>query len=144
MKILGLSAGSHSCGISLVEDGKIVFSLEEERHTRVKVFKDFYSDYLRFPHQSITEAINKFNLDPNSVDYITSYYPKHEVKVFWEGMGLGLFPEQKYVFIDHHDSHAGTAYYMSGFDEDTLVVTMDASGGLYSAKYFIGSKGNLE
>jgi predicted NodU family carbamoyl transferase len=41
MRILGLSAGSHSCGISLIENGKIIFSLEEERHTRVKVYKDF-------------------------------------------------------------------------------------------------------
>ena len=143
MRILGLSAGSHSCGISLIEDGKIIFSLEEERHTRVKVYKDFYGDYFRYPKQSIINAINKFNLDLNSVDYITSYYPKHEVKIFWESMNLGVFPEQKFVPVDHHDSHAGTAYYMSGFDEDTLVVTMDASGGEYSAKYFIGTSGNL-
>jgi carbamoyltransferase len=143
MKILGLSAGSHSCGISLIEDGKIIFSLEEERHTRVKVYKDFYGNYFRYPKQSINEVINKFNLDLNSVDYITSYYPKHEVKMFWESMDLGVFPEQKFVHVDHHDSHAGTAYYMSGFDEDTLVVTMDASGGEYSAKYFIGTSGNL-
>jgi len=144
MRILGLSAGSHSCGISLIENGKIIFSLEEERHTRVKVYKDFYSNYFRYPQQSIIEAIDKFNLDTNSIDYITSYYPKHEVKMFWESMNLGPFPEQKFIFVDHHDSHAATAYYMSGFDEDTLVVTMDASGGQYSAKYFIGSEGHLE
>ena len=144
MRILGLSAGSHSCGISLIEDGKIIFSLEEERHTRVKVYKDFYGDYFRYPQQSIIEAINKFNLDTDSIDYITSYYPKHEVKMFWESMNLGVFPEQKFIFVDHHDSHAATAYYMSGFDEDTLVVTMDASGGQYSAKYFIGSDSHLE
>jgi carbamoyltransferase len=144
MRILGLSAGSHSCGISLIENGKIIFSLEEERHTRVKVYKDFYSNYFRYPQQSIIEAIDKFNLDTNSIDYITSYYPKHEVKMFWESMNLGVFPEQKFIFVDHHDSHAATAYYMSGFDEDTLVVTMDASGGQYSAKYFIGSEGHLE
>ena len=143
MKILGLSAGAHSCGVSLMEDGKIIFSLEEERHTRIKVYKDFYGDYFRFPDKSMQEAINRFNLDINTIDYITSYYPKNEVKYFWENIGLGAFPEHKYVFIDHHDSHAGTAYYLSGFDEDTLVVTMDASGGQYSAKYFIGSNGNL-
>jgi carbamoyltransferase len=144
MKILGLSAGSHSCGISLMEDGKIIFSLEEERHTRVKVHKDFYSNYFRYPQRSFHEAINRYGLDLDTLDYITSYYPKHEVKEYWERLNLGTFPEHKFVFIDHHDSHAGTAYYMSGFEEDTLVVTMDASGGLYSAKYFIGSNGNLE
>ncbi len=143
MKILGFSAGNHSCGISLIEDGKIIFSLEEERHTRIKVYKDFYNDIFRLPAKSLDEAFKKFNLDIDSIDYITSYYPKHEVKMFWSELGLGLFPEHKFVFIDHHDSHAATAYYLSGFDDDTLVVTMDASGGDYSAKYFVGSNGEL-
>lgn len=143
MKILGISFGEHCCGVSLFEDGNIVFSLEEERHVRVKVYKDFYNGYFRYPMDSINIAINKFGLDINSLDYITSYYPKKEVKSVWEEMNLGEFPDEKFVFIDHHDSHAATAYYMSNFQEDTLVVTMDASGGEYSAKYFVGSEGNL-
>lgn len=65
--------------------------------------------------------------------------------MIWDTLKTGLpFPENKFIFVDHHDSHAATAYYLSGFDEDTLVVTMDASGGKYSAKYFIGSGGNLK
>ena len=59
MKILGLSAGSHSCGISLIENGKVIFSLEEERHTRVKVYKDFYSNYF-----------NIFNVSFNKYFYL--------------------------------------------------------------------------
>jgi len=145
MKILGISAGHHCCGISLIEDGKIIFSLEEERHTRVKVHKDFYTNFLRNPLLSLRAAIDKFNFNPAEIDYITSYYPKHEVKDIWDQIGIGLpFPENKFIRIDHHDSHAATAYYLSGFEDDTLVVTMDASGGQYSTKYFIGSNGNLE
>lgn len=145
MKILGISAGHHCCGISLIDDGQIIFSLEEERHTRIKVYKDFYNDVFRVPKLSLLAAMDKFGFSAGEIDYITSYYPKHEVKEIWDDLETGVpFPENKFVFIDHHDSHAATAYYLSGFEEDTLVVTMDASGGKYSAKYFIGSNGNLE
>jgi len=144
MKILGISAGHHCCGISLMDNGKIVFSLEEERHNRIKVYKDFYSDTFRAPHLSLRDAMDKLSLNINDIDYITSYYPKKEVKIIWDALETGLpFPEHKFIFVDHHDSHAATAYYLSGFEDDTLVVTMDASGGDYSAKYFIGSNGNL-
>ena len=144
MKILGISGGSHSCGISLIDNGKIVFSLEEERHTRIKIYKDFYNDVFRCPYLSLKDATDKLGFNLSEIDYVTSYYPKHETKIIWDESGIGLpFPEHKFIFVDHHDSHAGTAYYLSGFEEDTLVVTMDASGGNYSAKYFIGSEGNL-
>jgi carbamoyltransferase len=145
MKILGISAGDHSCGLSLIDNGKIIFSLEEERHSRTKGYKDFYSGFFRHPSLSFNAAITKFDFNIADIDYITSYYPKHEVKVFWDSLNTGTpFPEQKFIFVDHHDSHAATAYYLSGFQDDTLVVTMDASGGNYSAKYFVGSNGNLE
>ena len=145
MKILGISAGHHCCGITLIDNGKIIFSLEEERHNRTKVYKDFYSNVFRAPFLSLKEATDKLGFNINDIDYITSYYPKSEVKMIWDTLETGLpFPENKFIFVDHHDSHAATAYYLSGFDEDTLVVTMDASGGKYSAKYFIGSGGNLK
>lgn len=145
MKILGISAGDHSCGLCLIDDGKIIFSLEEERHSRTKGYKDFYSGFFRYPSLSFNAAITKFGFNIAEIDYVTSYYPKHEVKVFWDSLNTGIsFPEQKFIFVDHHDSHATTAYYLSNFHEDTLVVTMDASGGSYSAKYFVGSNGNLE
>jgi len=144
MKILGISFGEHCCGITLMDKGRIVFSLEEERHVRVKTYDDFYSGYFRYPLESINSAVEKFGLDISSLDYITSYYPKEEVKYFWEEMGLGDFPEDKFVFIDHHDSHAATAYYLSNFNEETLVVTIDASGGDYSAKYFTAKDGDLK
>lgn len=145
MKILGISAGNHSCGLCLIDNGEIIFSLEEERHSRVKGYNDFYSGFFRHPLLSLRAAIDNFDFNIEEIDYVTSYYPKHEVKTFWDSIGTNVaFPENKFIFIDHHDSHAATAYYLSGFEEDTLVVTMDASGGKYSAKYFIGSEGNLE
>ena len=35
------------------------------------------------------------------------------------------------------------AYFCSGFTEDTLVISIDASGENYSNKVYLGQKGNL-
>jgi carbamoyltransferase len=80
---------------------------------------------------------------------IAGYYDPNKPTIIYfhgwqQGTSVDNYRREKFIFVDHHDSHAATAYYMSGFDEDTLVVTMDASGGQYSAKYFIGSEGHLE
>ena len=45
MKILGFTGGSHSCGLSYVENGKPIFSFEEERFNRIRTYKDFYNNF---------------------------------------------------------------------------------------------------
>ena len=45
MRVLGITAGMHSCGLSLIEDGKIIFAFEEERFVRVRTYKDFYEKW---------------------------------------------------------------------------------------------------
>ncbi len=37
MNILGITFGSHSCGLSLLKDGQVIFAVEEERFVRVIV-----------------------------------------------------------------------------------------------------------
>jgi predicted NodU family carbamoyl transferase len=50
MKILGMSGGSHSCGLAYIKDGKPILALEEERHTRIRTYKDFYANVFRYPY----------------------------------------------------------------------------------------------
>ena len=45
-------------------------------------------------------------------------------------------------FIDHHTSHAASAYYTSGKD-NVLVITSDAAGDALSATVFVGNGGKL-
>jgi len=142
MKILAIQGGSHSCGMAGFEDGKIKFAFEEERFTRIRSYKDFQRDFWRYPVNSL-HHLSRYNFDPNQVDYITSYYDLWRIKPMWEQMGLGSFPEEKYIKINHHDAHCNLAYYCSGFDEDTLVISIDASGQTHSNKVYLGSKGNL-
>ena len=52
--------------------------------------------------------------------------------------------ENKISFLDHHLCHASSAAYGSGNKEDTLVVTLDASGDYSSGSVNIFRNGNLE
>lgn len=56
---------------------------------------------------------------------------------------IGL--EAPVEFYDHHLCHAASAYYTSPFDEDSLVVTIDAQGDFRSAGvYVVNENGMLE
>ena len=48
------------------------------------------------------------------------------------------------VCIDHHLAHAACAYYTSGFDGQTLIITADAMGDALSLTVNIGKEKNIE
>ena len=50
MKILGITGGSHSCGLAYTENGKPEFAFEEERFNRIRTYKDFYNNFFRYPY----------------------------------------------------------------------------------------------
>lgn len=51
--------------------------------------------------------------------------------------------KKKILHLDHHLAHAASAYYASGFQEKTLVVTADGSGDGLSTTVWLGEKGRL-
>ena len=54
------------------------------------------------------------------------------------------YPKNKPVIqVEHHLAHAASAYYTSGFNEKTLVVTADGSGDGLSTTVWIGENGKL-
>ena len=46
---------------------------------------------------------------------------------------------EKYIRIEHHDAHCYSAYYLSGFKEDTLIISLDGGGDNHVAKYYFGN-----
>ncbi len=144
MKILGITGGSHSCGLAYTENGKPIFAFEEERFNRIRTYKDFYNNFFRFPYESgqNTQKFKEFNW--NEIDYITSFFDENQVESMWYGIDLGPFPKEKFIKVDHHEAHCNLAYFCSGFINDTLVMSIDASGENHSSKFYIGHKGNLK
>ena len=53
MKILGIAGGEHSCGLAYLDNGKPIFAFEEERHNRIKTYKDFEKKLFRSPYDCV-------------------------------------------------------------------------------------------
>lgn len=66
MKILGVSAWYHDSGACLIEDGKIVAAVQEERFTRKKHDENF-------PVQSIRYCLSHAAINLDDVDFIVFY-----------------------------------------------------------------------
>lgn len=120
-KILAISAVTHDCGVAYIEDGNIKYAFEEERFKRLKgVFNQF-----AFPDHSL-KALECVGISPFDDDVIV-VMPK---AVLCGLDYLEKIVEKKDIFLyGHHYSHACTAYYLSGFREDTLVLTYDGGDG---------------
>jgi carbamoyltransferase len=142
-KILGFIGGAHSCGVAYIDKGELVCVLEEERLTRIKSYVDFENDFNRFPTNSIDTLIKRYGVDLNEIDYFTSFLRYDECIDMFVDFNFHL-PIEKFVKTDHHLCHSALSYYLSGFQEDTLVFCADASGGNgFNSKTYIGSQGKL-
>jgi predicted NodU family carbamoyl transferase len=127
-KILSISAIAHDCGVALIEDGIVKYAFDEERFRRVKgIFIQFL-----FPDLSLQALEKETGITPFDDDVIV---------VMSKSVLCGLDYIEKildvkdiYLF-DHHYAHACTAYYLSGFSEETLVLTYDAgdSNGIHES-----------
>ena len=66
MIILGISAYYHDSAVCLLKDGEILYSLHEERITRLKHDKNF-------PKESLKIGLKKFNLEFKDIDHIVFF-----------------------------------------------------------------------
>jgi len=64
MNILGINAYGHDSAVSLLQDGKLIFAVEEERLNRKKHSGEF-------PIKSINLALNFADTDISNIDHIT-------------------------------------------------------------------------
>lgn len=104
-------------------------------------------DNLAF-HQKIGESLSKIrlvqlalqtNIFTNLVKILHRVYQtKFRLNIIKKLRNLGF--QQKIQFIDHHVSHACSAYYTSGWNE-CLTVTLDGAGDGICSRVFI-TKGN--
>src|SRR4051812_42732200 len=138
--ILGISAFYHDSAAALIVDGEIVAAAQEERFSRVK-------HDASFPLSAIEYCLAEAGLRPDQLDYVAFYEKPLakfdrilETYVAYAPRGFGSFREaipvwlkeklhvrrrvaealgskRPVVFIDHHESHAASAFFPSPFDE---------------------------
>jgi carbamoyltransferase len=161
--ILGISGYYHDSAAALVVDGRVVAAAQEERFTRIKHDSSFPGNAVDY---CLREAgIGPGDLDhvvfyekpflkferllethmavaPRGFRTFCMAMPVwiHEKLRLSGEMGRGLHGGYKgrYVYVEHHEAHAASAFYPSPFDE-AAVLTMDGVGEWATASVGHGS-----
>ncbi|MEZ6097463.1 MAG: carbamoyltransferase [Pirellulaceae bacterium] len=150
--ILGISAFYHDSAAALVVDGEIVAAAQEERFTRKKHDHEFPQhavdyclaeagltadelDYVGFYDKPVTkfERLLETYLAFAPAGYISfrqamPLWLKQKLQLPKEmGRGLRGRYSGRYVFTDHHEAHAASAFFPSPFEE-AAILTLDGVG----------------
>ncbi|MBN2590088.1 MAG: carbamoyltransferase [Sedimentisphaerales bacterium] len=165
MNILGISAYYHDSAAALVCDGEIVSAAQEERFTRKKHDSNFplkAIEYCLSEAQINIEQINYvvfYEKPLVKFDRLLETYISYAPQGFRQFMmGIPIWLRQKlhlpreidkalehkykgrYVFTEHHESHAASAFFPSPFEE-AAILTMDGVGEWATASFGTG-RGN--
>ena len=118
MKIVGSYLGIHDTGWSLIEDNNIIACYSEERFSRIKSCFNMRT----FPKFSLEALQKDFNIDikDTNIKLVSAKPVSIELPEV-----LDILNYRPITLYNHHYSHACGAYYTSGFDENTLVVSYD-------------------
>lgn len=137
MWIAGVHRG-HNSGVTLLKDGEVVFSIEEERLSRQK--------YDGGPLLSILK-IKEYTDNLDCLAFSGQYPLKDDPRIEFTNEQLyiafarkcGLLSDTKIydLSLEHHKVHAAAAFYKSGFDRAVAVVA-DGSGSFLSLKELKG------
>lgn len=160
--VLGISAFYHDSAAALLRDGEIVAAAQEERFTRCKFDPSFPSNAIAYclTAAGITAGqldyavfyerpLDNFGriLETQSAFAPESWASFQASTCLWaitklrmkEVILAGLGEEFKgeLYFTDHHESHAGSAFYPSPFKE-AAILTLDAVGGWDTSTIGVG------
>jgi len=164
--ILGISAFYHDSSAALIQDGKIIAAVQEERFTRIK----FDSSY---PINSINYCLNVADIniqDVNEVVYFEKNHLKFDriLKTYFKYLPKSFFQfakainlwlkEKNYIekelsshlnwkknikSFTHHESHAASAFYPSPY-EDAAILTLDGVGEWTCTSIAHGQKNKIK
>jgi carbamoyltransferase len=163
LNIIGISAGYHDSACCLIKDGVLVAAVQEERFSRVKNDK-------AIPRRSFRFCLSQAGVSIGDIDCL-AYFEDPRAKLgrqLWMGMTdesspqhrhavlrrlTGEQPEHSFarvlgydgptMIVDHHLSHAASAYYLSGFDA-AAILTVDGVGDWPTTTYSAGHGERIE
>jgi carbamoyltransferase len=153
VNIVGLSAFFHESACCLLRDGRLVAAAEEERFSRVKHDP-------RLPVSAFRWCLRRGGIGITDVDCV-AYYESPGKKLerqLWSGVpeSLRLDPDRPereirerlgyegpVLTFEHHESHAASAFFFSGFPEAALL-TVDGVGEWATTAYGRGRGSGIE
>lgn len=173
MTILGISAFYHDSAAAIIQNGKIIAAAQEERFTRIKHDESFPINAVQFclkyagMHINDVDAIAFYDKPLLKFErLLETYYgfaPKGVVS-FIKSMPVWLKEKMflkrvmheelekiegydkskvKFLFPEHHLSHAASAFYSSPYQE-AAILTIDGVGEWATASIGIGKGNSIE
>jgi carbamoyltransferase len=170
MKILGICSDIFITSAVLLEDGKVVAGIAEERLLRQKMYRGF-------PMKAVKFCLKEAECSLEDIDCIAlGWNPGLHLKpsslrlgsvIRWRGELLHSIPhallclaktndvdfvdqtlkqngkEIKIIYVTHHQSHAANAFYISPF-KDSAILTIDGRGEEDTAGFFVGRDNKIE
>jgi carbamoyltransferase len=165
--ILGISAFYHDSAAALLRDGEIVAAAQEERFTRKKHDPGFPAKAVEFALQQAGITAEDLDFVAFYDKPILKFHRLLETYLAFAPVGLSSFrrmlpvwlgdklhmrglltkslgrkPKNRYVFPEHHESHAASAFYPSPFEE-AAVLTMDGVGEWATTSLGVGEGNKL-
>jgi carbamoyltransferase len=148
--ILGIHFGSHDASAAIVDKGRLVAFMEQERFDHLKHSQ-------AFPHQAIEYCLNEAGVRmddltaiayANDVDltnqikkafvaknHPNAYAPKlHSQSDVETRLRSELQTDAPFFFADHHLAHAASVFLVSPFD-DAAIYTVDGMGNWVTSTY---------
>jgi carbamoyltransferase len=166
MNILGISAFYHDSAACLVRDGRIIAAVQEERFTRKK-------HDASFPRYSVEYCLKEGKIGIAEIDFVAFYEkpflkfdrilhtflacaPKG-IRSFLKAMPLWIKEkiwmkelirnklnyDGKIIFLEHHESHAASAFFPSPFQEAAFL-TVDGVGEWTTTSFGVGRANQVE
>ena len=168
MNILGISAFYHDSAAAVVRDGQIVAAAQEERFTRVKHDSRFPSRAVEYCLAAANLAPEKLDYVVFYEKPLLKFERLLETYLAYAPRGFGQFlaglpvwlkqklhlPREmdkalnhayqgRYIFTEHHESHAASAFFPSPFEE-AAILTMDGVGEWATASFGVGRGNRVE
>jgi carbamoyltransferase len=159
--IVGISAHFHDSACAVLVGGELISAAQEERFSRIKqdpgiprrAFRDclrqagltiadidciaYYEDPVKKLDRQLWMALPDLpDARPEALFRLDAHRPAREIRDI-----LGY--EGPIEFVDHHLSHAASAYFFSGFS-DAAVLTVDAVGEWATTAWSAGSGDRLD
>lgn len=133
----GVTIGQHEPAASVIIDGRVAAICEEERYLRIK------SCYGYLPYYSILACLKMSNIKWEDIDLIVTpgaTYDDFDTRIeLYLKHNFGSCP--KIERIHHQHAHIAASFYGAGLD-NSLVLSIDASGDGASCMYGYASKEN--
>ena len=132
--IIGIHCG-HDASVSVLRDGKNIFSISEERITRFKTYVGFPENCLKyiFAHNVVphTDTLTFASTADNwAIDHYFNRQSAHNIIEQAVQQVLHSYGIKKYThkFYLHHHAHVASAHYGMGVEGKVLTVTCDGMG----------------